>query len=139
MFKNILLPLDLTEKHQPAMNIAIELTSQSKGEVTLLHVIELMAGLPLEEEKAFYGRLERMARAHVERCGGSLSKHGITWQGEILFGNRAREIARRAADRGNDMIILTSPRLDPNHPAEGWGSMSYKVGLLAPCPVLLVK
>jgi nucleotide-binding universal stress UspA family protein len=139
MFKKILLPLDLTEKHQAAIDIAVELAGQSKAEVTLLHVIEVISGLSLQEEKAFYGRLECSARAHLESFAAVLTGQGIACHKEVLFGNRAPEIARYAADSGARLIILTAPRIDPEHPAAGWGSMSYKVSILAPCPVLLVK
>ena len=139
MFQRILLPLDLTEKHQSAIAVAAELAGRSKGEVTLLHIVELIPGLPLEEEKPFYVRLERLARAHLERLGGSLAERGIAWRAEVLFGMRAPEIARFAADRATDLILLTAPRIDPNNPVASLGSVSYKVSILAPCPVLLVK
>jgi nucleotide-binding universal stress UspA family protein len=48
-------------------------------------------------------------------------------------------VVRYAAEGKVDLIVLTAPRFDKNHPAVGWGSLSYKVGMLAPCPVLLVK
>jgi hypothetical protein len=35
--------------------------------------------------------------------------------------------------------VLTSPAVNPNNLAEGWGSLSFKVSVVAPCPVLLVK
>jgi nucleotide-binding universal stress UspA family protein len=139
MFKNILVPLDLTEKHQPALQIAAELARQGGGELTLLHVIEVIPGLSMEEEKSFYGRLERAARAHLERFSGGLAAQQVRWHGEILYGSRAREIARYATEKGADLIVLTSPVIDPNNPGPGWGSLSYKVGILSRCPVLLVK
>jgi nucleotide-binding universal stress UspA family protein len=139
MFKKILLPLDLTDKHQPAINIAVELARQGKGKVILLHVIELIHGMPVAEEEEFYGRLERTAQPHLERFGAGLTRRRVAWQGVVLFGNRPAEIARYAADGKADIIVLTAPQIDPNNPTVGWGSLSYKVGILAPCPVLLVK
>jgi nucleotide-binding universal stress UspA family protein len=139
MFKKILLPLDLTDKHQPAIDIAAHLARQSKGQVTLLHVIELIAGLPLEEEKDFYGKLERTAQAHLERFRPPLARRKIACQAEVRFGSRAAEVARHAEEHKVDLIILSAPMIDPKFPAAGWGSLSYKVGILARCPVLLVK
>jgi nucleotide-binding universal stress UspA family protein len=139
MFQKILVPLDLTNRHQPALQIATDFARQSKGEITLLHVIEIIPGLSMEEEKTFYGRLERMARSHLDRFGGSLNAENIPWRAEVRFGNRAPGITHFAAEIGADLIILTSPVLDPANPAPGWGSLSYKVGILARCPVLLVK
>jgi nucleotide-binding universal stress UspA family protein len=139
MFQKILVPLDLTARHQPALQVATEFARQSKGEITLLHVIEVIPGLSMEEEKTFYGRLERMARSHLERFGAGLTKDQISWRTEIRYGNRAPEVSHFAAETGADLIVLTSPILDPNNPAAGWGSLSYKVGILSRCPVLLVK
>jgi universal stress protein A len=139
MFKKILLPVDLSEKHQAALDVAAELAQQGQSEVTLLHVIEVIPGLSLEEEKSFYDRLERVARNHLKRLGDLLAERGIASRQEVLLGNRPREIARSATETGSDLIVLTAPRFDPDNPAAGWGSMSYRVGILSQCPVLLVK
>jgi len=139
MFKRILLPLDLTDKHQPALDIAVDLARQSKGKIILLHVIELIAGMPVAEEEEFYGRLEHSARTHLERYGAGLTRRRVAWEGKVLIGNRPTEVARYAMDGKADLIVLTAPQIDASNPAVGWGSLSYKVGILAPCPVLLVK
>jgi nucleotide-binding universal stress UspA family protein len=138
MFKKIVVPLDLTDRHQPALDIAAELTRQCGGAVTLLHVIEVIPGLSMEEEKSFYNRLERAARSHLKRIADVLAQRQITCRQEILYGNRAREITRYGVKTGADLIVLTAPWIEPDNPT-GWGSLSYKVGILARCPVLLVK
>jgi hypothetical protein len=46
---------------------------------------------------------------------------------------------RFARSLAADLIILTAPRLDPDHPEECWGSLSFKLGIFSACPVLLVK
>ena len=139
MFERILVPLDLTDKHRSALDFAKKLAQQSGGQVTLLHVIEVIPGLDVDEEKKFYYRLERAARKHLEQFARRLTQQKINCQAEILFGGRAAMIARYAADIKASLIVLTAPRLDPDHPAASLGSLSYKVGLLARCPVLLVK
>jgi nucleotide-binding universal stress UspA family protein len=139
MFKKILLPLDLTDKHQAAIDVAAELAGQTGGELTLLHVVELIHGLPMEEEKEFYGRLERLARAHMDRFSSALTRRRIAFRAEVVFGVRAQEIVRHAGASSADLIVLTAPRIGPENPVAGLGSMSYRVGMLAPCPVLLVK
>ena len=37
------------------------------------------------------------------------------------------------------LIILGSQKIDPARPGQGWGTTSYKVGILCRCPVMLVK
>lgn len=139
MFKRILLPVDLTDRHRKAVEVAAELAIQGKAVVTLLHVIETIAGLPMTEEPDFYRRLERVARSHFGPWGKQLEEHAVTWQAEVRYGDRARETVRYAMETANDLILLTAPRIDPANPAAGWGSLSYKIGILSPCPVLLVK
>jgi nucleotide-binding universal stress UspA family protein len=135
MFQQIVVPVDLTDAHRRALDIAAALAAQSGGQVTVLHVIELIAGLSREEGKDFYDRLEQKARNHVVRL--TASHKG--WQAEVIFGNRAVEIVRFAQERGADLIVLTSHRIDPQQGLANFGTLSHKVGILSPCPVLLVK
>ncbi len=139
MFKNILVPLDLTDKHQGALTSAAELAKHSGGKVTLFHVVETIPGLPEQEEKDFYARLERTARAHLQKFAAQLQAQKIPCGTEVVLGHRAGETAAHARQMGADLIILTAPPFQPEHPIGGWGSMSWKIGLMAPCPVLLVK
>jgi nucleotide-binding universal stress UspA family protein len=139
MFKKILLPVDLTDRHGPALDVAGELAARGGGEVTLLHVIETIAGLPPDSDRAFYGGLERTARGHLDRLGKRLGERGLPCRLEVRYGHRAQECARYAEETGADLVVLTAPRFDPAAPAAGWGSMSYRIGILCRCPVLLVK
>jgi nucleotide-binding universal stress UspA family protein len=139
MFKTILLPLDLTDKHEPALKLAVEMAGRSSGEIVLVHVIETMAGLPYEEERPFYDRLRRAAEAHLARYGKQLEERSVRWRSQVLLGSRIREVLRCLVDVKADLVLLTSPRVEPENLAGGWGSLSYKISLVAPCPVLLVK
>ena len=139
MFKRIMLPLDLTSKHRQAVDIAAELARQSGGDVTLLHVIEEIRGLAMDEEQAFFQRLEQAAKNGLDEVGRPLGERGISWRSLIRYGNRVNEVARCAEEIGTDLIVVTGPRLDPQHPALSWGSLSWKIGILGPCPVLMVK
>jgi nucleotide-binding universal stress UspA family protein len=139
MFQKILLPIDLSDRHARAVETAGQLASRSDGEVVLLHVIEAIPGLGIDEEKTFYGRLEKLAAVHLEKLGSVLKQRQVRWRREILLGNRGAETVRYARENGLDLIIVTAPPVDPEHIATGWGSLSYKIGLAATCPVLLVK
>jgi len=137
MFKKILLPIDLSNRHDQALLVASELAKASGGEVVLLHVVAVIPGLP--EEEGFYSRLERVARKQLEHLHEWLTKEKVPSHVETLVGNRAKEVIRRAQEIQADLVILTAPRVDPEHVPAGLGSMSYKVGIFAHCPVLLVK
>jgi nucleotide-binding universal stress UspA family protein len=139
MFKQILVPVDLTDAHGRALDIAAELAGPGGGQVTVLHVIELIAGLSPEEGKDFYGRLEKKARAHVATLGSRLAAQKVGWKSEVVFGNRTAEVLRYAQKGGTDLIVLTSHRIDPQQGAAGFGTLSHRVGIFSPCPVLLIK
>jgi nucleotide-binding universal stress UspA family protein len=138
MFKKILVPVDLTDKQRP-LEVAAELAARSGGEVTLLHVIELIPGLSMEEERPFYDRLERMARAHFQHLVPRLSERKIPWHTQVLYGPRAPTVVRHAMDWEADLIVLASHAIDLNNPATGWGTVSYQISILSQCPVLMMK
>jgi nucleotide-binding universal stress UspA family protein len=139
VFKNILVPVDLTDVHQPALDIAARLAQENDGEVILLHVVEVISEVWATEDREFYNRLEQLARDHLARLGHALEAHGVPRREEVIFGHRAPEIVRYAGEAGVDLIVLKSHRIDLQNPSAGWGTVSYKVGILAQCPVLLIK
>jgi nucleotide-binding universal stress UspA family protein len=88
-FRHILVPTDLTERTEKALQLASKLASSDRARITLLHVIET--------------------------------------------------IVSYATANGVDLIVLASHRVNPSMVNRDWGTISYKVGILAQCPVLLVK
>jgi nucleotide-binding universal stress UspA family protein len=138
MFKHIVIPLDLTDKHQAAVDRAAGLAPKG-GELTLLHVIEAIPGLPDEELEGFYHRIEQKANRHLEAIGQQLTARHIPWHAKVVVGSRVQEIVQYAAQQQSDLIVLTAPQVDPANPATGWASLSWKIAMLASCPVLLVK
>src|SRR5262245_11889573 len=139
MFQRILIPLDLTDRHQAAVTTAVDLAKQGGGEVILLHVIETIPGLPESEVKGFYARIEKTATEHLERAGQQLTASHSSWHSKVTVGFRVQEVVQFAAQQHADLILLTAPRLDPANPGATWASLSWKIALLASCPVLLVK
>jgi nucleotide-binding universal stress UspA family protein len=139
MFKRILVPVDLTQRHQKAIDFASELARQAGGEIVLLHVIEVIAGMSVDEDKAFYARLEKKAQGNLERLSASLQQSKVPFRAEVVYGNRGPEIIRYAGESAIDLIVLTRPRLEPSNLATGLGSLSHKLSIFAECPVLLVR
>jgi universal stress protein A len=138
MFKNILVPLDLTRKNHAALEIAKDLATQNNGKLTLLHVIEQVDFLSEAELKDFYQRLEQNARNIMEEFAYKLRQSGVSVETVILYGKRAKEIILYSIDQHIDLIVLSSHRVDSANP-EDWGTISYKVAILSKCPILLVK
>jgi nucleotide-binding universal stress UspA family protein len=139
MFQKILVPVDLADVHQGALDIAARLAQANGGEVTLLHVVEVISEVWATEDREFYTRLEQKARDHLARLGHALEAHGVPRREAVVFGPRVPEIVRYAGEVGAELIVLKSHRIDLENPSAGWGTVSYKVGILAQCPVLLVK
>src|SRR5262245_6195248 len=139
MFQRILLPVDLSDRHEAALKAAAELGRASGAEIVLLHVIELIPGLSVEGEKPFYARLERKAREHLQQLGRRLDEARARWRVEVRLGRRAGEVVAWAREAGTDLIVLTSPTPDPANALAGLGSLSFHLGVVAPCPVLLVR
>ena len=138
-FRHILVPTDLTERTGKALELAGQLASRTAGRVTLLHVVETIEGLPRDELQPFYERLERKARKAMELLTQHASREAPAVARVVVEGRRAEEIVRYAAANEVDLIVLASHRVKPSRIDRDWGTMSYKVGILAQCPVLLVK
>src|SRR5687767_8556126 len=107
MFKKILVPADLSNQHQQALDVVARLASEGDGEVTLRHVVEVIAGLWEEAEREFYDRVERMARDHRAKLGRYLEERHVPRREEVIFGQRAQEIVRYAIETGTDLIVLS--------------------------------
>lgn len=141
MFRNILVPVDFTLKNEAALNTALDLARGPGGpaKVTLLHVIETIEHVEFDEMKDFYRGLGTRAAAKLfgmeERFKSSL----IPVYHEILYGKRAESIVSFAEEREMDLIVLSSHKVDRDHPALSVGTISYRIAIVARCPVLLVK
>ena len=139
MFTNILVPTDFTEKSHTALDIALKISKGEKFMVTLLHVIETIDDADGEEFDEFYSKLKERARQKIDEMAGLYPDHVGCIVKEILFGNRVREIVKFAHEKSMDLIVLSSHRIDRMEAAADWATISYKVGILAQCPVLIVK
>ena len=65
--------------------------------------------------------------------------NGIRCEASIVYGKRVEAIVRYAATHGVDLIVLASHKVSPTAVNRDVATISYKTGILAPCPVLLVK
>lgn len=139
MFRRILVPVDFTPRSRRAVRAAARLAAVSNATTTLLHVIERIdAGSP-GTFAAFYAKLEKSARRKMGELADELARKDLESRAEVLYGNRVGEILRFAEDHAIDLIVMSSHKLPVRRGGENWGTISYKVGILSRCPVLLVK
>ena len=139
MFKNILVPTDLSEKSKRALDIAVKIGPKNDCRITLLHVIETIEGDDQVDFEVFYEKLKARALRKMEKMAARHGDQNRAIYRKILFGKRAKEIVKFAYDEGMDLIILSSHKIDRIDAAEGWATISYKVGILSHCPVMMVK
>jgi len=138
MFETILVPTDFSDEDRNSIDIALKLCSSDIGKIYLLHVIEVIANTTFEEFQEFYSVLEK--RAFKDMAGLIARIQGkADVVSRVVYGNRAQEILRFAEENNADLIVMKSHRIDVEDRAQGWGTISYKVGILAQCPVMLVK
>lgn len=142
MFRNILVPVDFTLKNEAALNTALDLargTGGNEAKVTLLHVIETIEHVEFEEMADFYRGLETRAAAKLFGMEDRFNQALVPVYHEVIYGKRAETIVRHAEEREVDLIVLSSHKVDRDHPALGVGAISYRIAIVARCPVLLVK
>ena len=105
-------------------------------------LIAIVTGIQLKAElgdRPLAYRIEQAARDHLAKLGRYFEELLVRRREEVIFGDRAHEIVRYATETGVELIVLSSHRIDLGNPSAGWGTVSYKVGILSQCPVLLVK
>jgi len=137
MFTKILVPVDLTDKNQKAVEVAADLVSQGGG-VTLFHVIETLAA-PFDELEDFYQGLESAAREKLNTLAAPLRSRSIDHEERVVYGKRAIEIVSYADDNDFDLIVITSHAFDPEHMTGGFLTISHQVAIAAPTAVLVLR
>lgn len=139
MFKHILIPVGLDGYESEAIKWATLLAKKHDARISLLHVVETIYDTSFEELKDFYSGLEKKAGEQLEKTCEEFRKEELDVSSEVVLGHRVPMIVKFAEDNEVDLIVLQSHKVDLNAPSEGWGTISYKVGILSQCPVLLVK
>jgi nucleotide-binding universal stress UspA family protein len=139
VFRRILVPTDLSDRNARSLKLALALARDGPTSVTLVHVVQQVPGLPPGEMRAFYDRLVKRSRRGLTRAAKLFAARGMMIRSQVLIGEPAREIVRAAAAARADLIVMGSHRVNPKRRGMGWGTTSYKVGILCRCPILLVK
>ncbi len=139
MFRRILVPVDFSPRSLRAVRAAIRVAVTTRARTTLLHVIERLDDDESGALGSFYRKLESAAREKMKKLVAPFSGKGLPVRAEILYGRPVGEILRFAQGDGTDLIVMSSHKLPLRRSGENWGTVSYKVGILSRCPVLLVK
>lgn len=141
-FKHILVPVDLTPKNKAALEIAFELAVENKACVSLLHVtetIELLGEEPDDDSRAFYEKIKLRFMTELETMSQRFSGAGVDIETKVHLGKPLHEIVEFSSTHSVDLIIMSSHAIQPTDGVQSWGTLSYKVSIACPCPILLVK
>ena len=141
-FHHILVPIDSAARNNAAMDIAFELAVQNRATTSLLHVVQAIdsgGDSPDEETTSFYDHIRERAESELERISQRFLDADILCEVKVRIGDRLQEIVEFANHHRVDLIVMSSHRIDPNHLAETWATLSYKVSVVCECPILLVK
>ena len=138
MYKNILVPVDLTDKNAAAVEEALRLAAGKGTTITLLHVIETL-DLPFEEIEDFYKQLATKARRKLRQLGKLASGRGPELRYETTYGRRVRAILDHAIDHDIDLVVITSHQIEHGDPPSSWMTISHQVALFANCSVMVLR
>jgi len=143
-FQHILVPVDFSSKNVAALEVALEMATRHGARATLFHVVERID--PGEDEdaedqelKTFYEDLERRAASELQDLSLRFSRAGVAVESQVWIGKRVAEIVRFVAEQSVDLVVLTSPPVNAEHPAQSLASASFQVSVFCSCPVLMVK
>ena len=143
-FTHVLCPIDFSSSAVQALDVALDLTRQAGGEVTLLHVVEWP---PVEEgpwvsqyfDGAAYSR--DMAAEADERVRSLVANESRTWAQigrVVVFGRAYCEILPAAETKHAELIVMGAPGRGGVDLAL-FGSTTQHVVRGAACPVLTVR
>jgi nucleotide-binding universal stress UspA family protein len=106
MIRQILLPLDGSERSREAMRYAISLARQTGASLHLLHVVEGQVALLASE--ADIQTFMNQAVAFLLEMEKEVAEQGIRVSKAARLGNAAAEIVKEAQTAAADLIVIAS-------------------------------
>jgi len=126
----ILYCTDFSENSDPALNYAMSAAEEYDAELTLLHVLEEVSG-PAKTEKAIAAATERL-----ENLIPPEGRKSLKTRTAVRMGKPYRQIIQFAVEAQIDMVAM-GVRGRGALDLAVFGSTTYRVLQLGPCPVLV--
>ncbi|MHB2020070.1 MAG: universal stress protein [Candidatus Xenobia bacterium] len=140
--RHLLIPIDLSENSQAAVEAAIKLATPDSV-LHLLHVVEMpypttAAYVPGVAFGAECQRMHDLGREHLESMAQAVDQAGLRYERTLVTGTPVDEILTCAVKLPADLIVMAT------HARKGLehfllGSTTEAVIRRAPCPVLAVR
>jgi nucleotide-binding universal stress UspA family protein len=128
----ILFCTDFSENSERALTYALSVRAEYDAELTLLHVLE-EALSPAKTEKAIAAATERLAKMIQPDASNTLKIRTA-----VRVGKAYRQIVDHAVETQSDMVVM-GVRGRGALDLAVFGSTTYRVMQLGPCPVLAVQ
>ncbi len=142
--KKILVPVDFSLPSQEAVKFAVSLATKSRGEIKLLHIVELpvlydstlMPALSFEE--VYYDDMRKSAEKQFDKLKAKWKNDAIKIRTDVEFGNFTAKLLAQAESWKADAIVMGT------HGASGIrdfiiGSNTEKIVRQANIPVIAIK
>lgn len=142
--KNIILPTDFSLNADAALPYAVELARQHGGTIHLLHVSEheagdaFISGIVLGVSAWIASHRKELSEKLTATARQIEGDYGVKVSATVVPGRAAKEIARFAAEKRADMVVIaTHGRTGPSRLL--MGSIAERVVRLSSTPVLTVR
>lgn len=142
--RTILVPTDLSQASQPAVDAAAKLARLAGANLTLLHVIDMVyydygwmyEGIPVPQDLLV--KRESEVADQMLHLLTPEQKEGINVRTHVVFGQPFQAILDIADEKNADLIVMgTHGRRGLSHLF--LGSVAEKIVRLATCPVLTIR
>jgi nucleotide-binding universal stress UspA family protein len=127
----ILYCTDFSENSERALNYAISATAEYDAELTLLHVVEHIPGSFTKDE------LTAQCAERLDRLIAPERRKTLQIKAAVRVGTSYEQIVHHAVEGHIDMVIMAARGAEALDRAV-FGSTTYRVIQLGPCPVLAV-
>ena len=144
--RKVLVPVDFSRGSLKAIGYAMSLASRFEASITLLHVLEIPAGLPADAEihpepdkpQSVVQYLRDAALKNLRRVEDELSSAGVAASHILVEGHPHEAILAAVTSADIDQIVMgTHGRTGLKHMF--LGSIAERVVRHSPCPVTTVR
>ncbi|MDH5463132.1 MAG: universal stress protein [Nitrosopumilus sp.] len=143
MFKNILVPFDLSDQSTRAFKVALDVAKKYNSKITLLTCIEGDAWhhkyYDARADSELIKKQEKVSKEHLSELESLAAKNNVSITSNIIASKSVvKDIVTFAKSRKHDLVVIGS------HGRTGFdklllGSVANGVSQKIRCPVLIVK
>lgn len=130
IFERILCPIDLTPDSDESLRYGIALAKAYGAKLFVINCIDAFAGAAVSRKNA-----EKLIEAEIRKYLHPPASENFNWEIILVDGDPKEVIARQAAARRIDLIVMRSRRRP--YAAALMGSTAEAVCRTAPCPVMV--